>query len=123
MILGGEGAGRDFKLTISTKIKKVYSVKMLRHIVFHKRCLVIYNKSGLKYLKLSALNGPRLPPRQGDVNNNSGQIYKYITIFSFFTKSLQRTRTPHILIYSLNIVINLYQALAWVFICIFSSSF
>ena len=46
--------GRDFKLTLSTKIKKVSSVKMSRHIIFHKRCLVIYNKSGLKCLKLPA---------------------------------------------------------------------
>ena len=30
-----------------------------------------------------------------------------ITVFSFYTKSLQRTRTPHILIYLLKIVINL----------------
>ena len=28
---------------------------MLRRIIFHKRCLVIYTKSGLKCLKLSAL--------------------------------------------------------------------
>ena len=45
-----------------------------------------------------------------------------ITIFSFYTKSLQRTRTPHILIYLLNIGIHLYHALALVCICIFSSS-
>ena len=31
------------------------SLKMLRRIIFHKRCLVIYTKSGLKCLKLSAL--------------------------------------------------------------------
>ena len=30
-----------------------------------------------------------------------------ITVFSFYTKSQQRTRTPHILIYLLKIVINL----------------
>ena len=46
-----------------------------------------------------------------------------ITIFSFYTKSLQRTRTPHILMYLLNIVINLYHALAWVCILIFNSNF
>ena len=45
--------GRDFKLTLSTKIKKVSSVKMLRHIIFHKRCLTIYNKWGLKCLKFN----------------------------------------------------------------------
>ena len=50
--LGSLGRGRDFKLTLSTKIKKVSSVKMLRHIIFHKRCLTIYNKWGLKCLKL-----------------------------------------------------------------------
>ena len=37
--LGSLGRGRDFKLTLLTKIKKVSSVKMLRHIIFHKRCL------------------------------------------------------------------------------------
>jgi hypothetical protein len=45
-----------------------------------------------------------------------------ITIFYFYTKSLQRTRTPHILIYLLNIGIHIYYALALVCICIFSSS-
>ena len=54
MFLCHWAGGRDFKLTISTKIKKVSSVKMLRHIIFHKWCLVIYKKLGLKCLKLSA---------------------------------------------------------------------
>jgi len=62
--LGSLGRGRDFKLTLSTKIKKVSSVKMLRHIIFHKRCLTIYNKWGLKCLKLPVLYKTPPPPQK-----------------------------------------------------------